>query len=96
MVWNAGHIPCPGCGLTTSLVHIMHGEWEASFMAHPLGMVVAALFGMIFCRSVGRVFFQKNWGPFIPDRGTWVIHLFCLLLIAQWVVRWLYGAYPAR
>ncbi len=29
---------CPGCGLGTSIGLLLHGEWEASFNAHALGI----------------------------------------------------------
>jgi hypothetical protein len=28
---------CPGCGLGRSLSHLLHGQWQLSFTAHPLG-----------------------------------------------------------
>lgn len=36
--------PCPGCGLTTSWTNVMHGNWLASWEAHPLGGFLYALF----------------------------------------------------
>jgi hypothetical protein len=31
--------PCPGCGLTRSLVLCAHGDWAQAFIFHPLGAV---------------------------------------------------------
>ncbi len=33
-------IPCPGCGLTRSLVAAVRGDWSSSFAFHRLGPVV--------------------------------------------------------
>lgn len=29
--------PCPGCGLTTSIVALLHGDFVGSYSAHPMG-----------------------------------------------------------
>lgn len=36
---------CPSCGLTTSFVHLMHGQFLAALQAHPLGPIM--LLGLI-------------------------------------------------
>ena len=36
---NIGLNFCPGCGLGTSMSHAFRGHFEASFVAHPLGIV---------------------------------------------------------
>ena len=36
-------LPCPGCGLTRSWVYLAHGRWTDSVIAHPFGVVAAAL-----------------------------------------------------
>lgn len=32
-----GVTECPGCGLGTSIHLLLHGQWSASWAAHPLG-----------------------------------------------------------
>lgn len=34
-------LPCPGCGLTRSLVALAHGDLAASLFFHPLGLLLA-------------------------------------------------------
>lgn len=34
----AGLSWCPGCGLGHSISYLFHGDWRASFHAHPLGL----------------------------------------------------------
>lgn len=36
--------PCPGCGMTTSWTHFIHGDFTQSFQPHPLGPIVYMLF----------------------------------------------------
>ena len=36
-------LPCPGCGMTRSVVTLLHGDLGASLFYHPLGIVIVAL-----------------------------------------------------
>ena len=36
-------MPCPGCGITTSLLALARGDVQASWSANPAGLGVAAL-----------------------------------------------------
>lgn len=33
-------LPCPGCGLTRSVIHIGHARWEQAWQLHPFGFLV--------------------------------------------------------
>lgn len=37
------NIPCPGCGITTGLVAILHGDLRSSLAANACAVIVAAL-----------------------------------------------------
>jgi hypothetical protein len=39
---NLTGLPCPGCGLTRSIVAAMHGDFRASLMYHRLGLLTLA------------------------------------------------------
>ncbi len=41
LAWTG--IPCPGCGVTTSVALAVHGEFAASFWNQPFGLVTALL-----------------------------------------------------
>ncbi len=43
VLFDAG---CPACGLTRSVVHIMHGRWNESLAVHRLGWLVLAVLVM--------------------------------------------------
>ena len=55
-------MPCPACGMTTSVTHWFHGDLGTSVLTHPLG----ALFAL--CVSVG---FALGWKEFVWPRGHW-------------------------
>ena len=36
-------LPCPGCGVTTSMSHLVHGQWRMSLAAQPFGVLLSFL-----------------------------------------------------
>lgn len=34
---------CPGCGLGHAVSYLLHGQWQASWQAHPLGLPALVL-----------------------------------------------------
>ncbi|WP_370289303.1 DUF2752 domain-containing protein [Nocardioides sp.] len=47
-------LPCPGCGLTRSWVHLMHGDLPAAFAVHWFGPLFAAFVVVLAVASVRR------------------------------------------
>ncbi len=41
------HVPCPGCGLTTSFAHLAHGHVYSSFAAHLMGPFLFAVVAIV-------------------------------------------------
>jgi hypothetical protein len=88
-------IPCPGCGLTRSVVLLMHGDVSGSLYYHPLGvlfvlgaLILAAvdLFGWWHSRREDSVSRSPSW---LLDRlsrtpAPWVL---VGVLLAFWAVR---------
>ena len=35
-------VPCPTCGMTRAVCHVVHGRWADSVASHPAGLLVAA------------------------------------------------------
>lgn len=53
---NLGIGFCPGCGLGHSITYLFHGQFEASFNAHPFGIPTVA----ILCYRIFSIFKQNN------------------------------------
>ena len=52
--------PCPGCGLTTSWTAFVHGQFGASFRAHPFGAALYLFFtGTAFMALKGFLRVQR-------------------------------------
>ena len=46
---NVFSIPCPACGMTTGVVHLLHGQWKSALQAHlfsPLLLAAMAAAGL--------------------------------------------------
>lgn len=76
--------PCPGCGMTRSVVALSNGQLAASFEQHPLGwIVVVGLVSVILSWCVGVI---RNRPPtrFLSGRLLSVIVVAFLVI---WIVR---------
>lgn len=78
-------VPCPGCGVTTSLSLAAHGRWLESLHNQPLGcalagaMIVAPALGLwhhVRGRDLRDLAGRTRWKP-------WVAGL-CLLVVGAW------------
>jgi hypothetical protein len=45
-------LPCPGCGMTRSVVRLLHGDVSASLWFHPLGPLLVLGLGMLLAWQV--------------------------------------------
>ena len=70
-LWN---LPCPGCGVTTSVNHAVEGHLLESFRVQPFGFLlfavavvfVVTVFGAHFLgRDLGPVFRRTRWKPWV-------------------------------
>ena len=91
---NATGLPCPGCGITRSLVCCAHGLFAQGFGFHPLGPVVfAGLAGMTLTSliSIARPGYRLPLPPRWVTGAAWVS---LVLLGIIWVGR-LSGVFPS-
>jgi len=80
--------PCPGCGMTRSILELSQGDVVGSLRMHPLGVVLA---GLLVAATVGTaVGLVRGDDPpvrFIERRGMSLVVVLVVLFLAQWVVR---------
>jgi hypothetical protein len=86
-------VPCPGCGMTRSLVLSAHGQWAAALWYHPLGPLVFALLILAFCAGVLRLL-CGNRNAMISSRvfsrsASIAAFGFAALLTMTWILRML-------
>jgi hypothetical protein len=55
-------LPCPGCGMTRSVVALAHGDLQSSLFYHPLGVVVAAVGSMLVLADVMELVRRQRAG----------------------------------
>ena len=93
-------LPCPGCGLTRSVVSCAHGQWAAAFHYHPLGPIIFAAFvglaaiGVLGLLQPQRVaqFFERTAKR--TGEMKWLLGASGVALIVIWLAR-LAGLLPS-
>lgn len=69
--------PCPTCGMTTAFAHAAHGHAGASFVAQPMGAVLAVLSAAGFWASLHVVLTGSRvgslCGSLLRPRVLWVV-----------------------
>ncbi len=81
-------LPCPSCGLTTSLAWTMRGNLGAAFRAHPFGPILLILFAWASLLSLLRWRgFGSPFGEFFKRIGNKGIYAGIFLFLGVWIIR---------
>jgi len=81
-------IPCPGCGLTTSVAHAARLHFYESVITQPFGMVVFILAILSVPLSIYFIRRRIPWSKFSHLRGrNFVIRLTIALFILSWLYK---------
>lgn len=72
-------IPCPGCGITRSVIFFVTGQFERSFHMHPLGGIL-----VIFALYCG--FYRYIKGRKVPGL-KWIIVILVTASLVLYVIR---------
>jgi hypothetical protein len=80
--------PCPGCGMTRSILRLSQGDLTGSLRMHPLGVVLAGIFAAtLYGTAVGLVRGGDPVARFLERRGVAFVLALVVLLVGVWVVR---------
>jgi hypothetical protein len=86
-------LPCPGCGLTRSVVSFAHGQWSEAVYYHPLGPLFFIAFVAIAAGGVLQFFYPRQvtgWTSKLLEQKTLTLLSASLLgvaLITIWLAR---------
>ncbi len=80
-------IPCPSCGLTTSVAHAARLHFHEAFVTQPFGLLVFGLALLGIPLSVYALRRRVPWSRWLYWRGT---DLLLFALIALYLLSWCY------
>jgi hypothetical protein len=88
-------LPCPGCGLTRSLVALAHGDANAAWQFNPAGALVLVL--LVLQIPLALLQEARRWAgrpplPLSPLARLGAV-LLMSVLVGQWLVRLVAGAW---
>jgi hypothetical protein len=85
---NLTGLPCPGCGLTRSIVAAMHGDLRTSLMYHRLGLLTLVYILLQFFYRVGTIAFPTKTTR-IFGSGT-ILNRGIVTLVILYALNWCY------
>lgn len=78
-------LPCPFCGLTTSLALAVRGEWIASLRVQPLGIFVLLTALILVGLNLPTIYRRIDFDKLVRSRrGTIFVYTFLLIILLSW------------
>ena len=81
-------VPCPGCGVTTSVAWFAHGDLAQSFWTQPFGFLLALAATLALPAALAWTLARRDFASLVlalNTRRTWTIAI--VLLAAAWVYK---------
>lgn len=86
------HVPCPSCGVTTSLSCILHGQFIDSLRAHPLGFFFFAIMIIIMIASLIGIIKNYSWWRVLEKKWLHISVIYGIsALFIVWLLRLILG-----
>ena len=85
---NLTGVPCPGCGLSRSIISALHGDFLLSMNYHRLGLFTLAYILLQFFYHLGMIAIPKKW-PHVFGSGRVLnkgIIVLGILFFLNWVI----------
>lgn len=80
-------LPCPGCGLTRSLILAAHGKIGLSFSFHRLGFITIIYVLLQFVMNLGYILISRRRAPL--SRCLKILHRGIIVLAVLFVLNWI-------
>jgi hypothetical protein len=80
-------LPCPGCGLSRSMVAAAHGDFDLSFAYHRLGLLTLLYVFLQFLCRLG-IFIIPCWRAGLVKSGKF-LNLSIIVLAVLFGVNWI-------
>src|SRR5687768_5235486 len=85
---HATGIPCPGCGVTTAISLLVHGDWRAALATQPFGVLVVLLCALLFARVVSWTLRgQDAWVELQRAFRPWILWSLGAAMLAAWAYK---------
>ena len=86
-----GH-PCPTCGATRLILHLMAGRWQAAFKSHPFFFVLLAGLSLWVIAGAAATLLRRDLRiEMAPREERWLWVLLGSAFLANWAYLWIAG-----
>lgn len=88
---NITGLPCPGCGLTRSVVYSAHGQWQQAIAYHPFGPLFLVGAGIALIPAV--ISLRRPFNLYQTRIASILLTMTAIAILILWAVR-LSGIWP--
>lgn len=85
-VMRLWHFPCPGCGITKSVIFLYRGDVSASLHYHPFGIVlVIVLILFLLISVIDMIVYSDLFGRTLEIR--WIWQTLAVSVFVMWLIK---------